>query len=76
MSMIDRCGILVGQIFHAADGSNVTVQVVDTSTYRDVDDVVIRISYDGGNTWLADTRRIDAFKLSQVRYYLYKDCNS
>jgi len=68
VSLIDRYGIKVGQVYAAADGAEHMVEVVDTSTFADCDDVVIKESI-GGLT-LSGTRRIDAFKLARVRYYL------
>lgn len=60
-------GIADGQIYLAADGSKSGHVVVDAHTYAYVDDVVVR-PFD--KTGFYAERRIDAFKLSQVRYYL------
>jgi hypothetical protein len=58
-------GIEVGQIYRAADGVSGTYLVVDVTTYADVDDVIV-YSIDRNQKH----HRIDAWKLSQVRYYL------
>ena len=72
MSMIERYGIKVGQIYHAADGSGGTVEVIDTTTFADCDDVVVK--YSVNSLTLLEPRRIDAFKLAAVRYTLCKEC--
>lgn len=65
MSMIDRYNIQVGQTWAAADGSRGLVRVIDTSTYRAQDDVVIQTQ--------EGVKRIDAWKLAACRYYLVSE---
>lgn len=65
-SMIKQCGIEVGQIWTAADGSGHRVKVVDIETYARVDDVVIVDLFKDG--LIGEPRRIDAYKLACVRY--------
>jgi hypothetical protein len=64
VSGIQRYNIQVGQIYDRADGTKAPVKVIDTTSFADVDDVVIA-DLDG-----QFQRRIDAFKLAVVRYYL------
>ena len=73
MSLIERFGIEVGQVYYAADGSDHTLEVVDTTTFADCDDVVCKETV--GEATMLNTRRIDAFKLARVRYYLCEECN-
>lgn len=64
MNAYQRYGIEPGQVYARADGAPGRVIVRDVTTYAEVDDVVV---YDE----VADEeRRIDAFKLAKVRYYL------
>lgn len=65
MSAVTKYGIENGQMYTAADGSGLTVQVIDADTYAYCDDVVVRNHQ--GNEY-----RIDAFKLAMVRYSLVK----
>jgi hypothetical protein len=60
-------GIADGQIYLAADGSQSGHVVVDAHSFASCDDVVVR-PFDK-NGFYTD-RRIDSFKLAQVRYYL------
>lgn len=60
-------GIEVGQIYRAADGVSGTYLVVDTTTYADVDDVIV-YSIDRDQKH----HRIDAWKLARCRYVLDK----
>ena len=63
-----KYGIEVGQIWIAADGSKCGHLVIDTESFGYCDDIVTRHftpQYIG-----SPDNRIDAFKLSQVRYYL------
>ena len=60
-------GVKVGQLYKAADGVSGTYLVVDTDTYADVDDVVVF------SVERETHRRIDAFKLARVRYYLVEN---
>ena len=73
MSLIERYGIKVGQIYHAADGSDLTLKVTDTTSFADCDDVVV--SETVGTVTMLNTRRIDAFKLFHVRFFLCDECN-
>lgn len=62
-----KYGIADGQIYVAADGSLAGHLVVDAHTYADVGDVVVKpFNKDG----FYENRRIDSFKLAQVRYTL------
>ncbi len=74
MSLIERYGIKVGQIYHRADGTeDHTLEVTDITTFADCDDVVVKETIEG--LTMRDTRRIDAFKLARVRYFLCDECN-
>jgi len=66
-----KYGIEVGQIYISADGSKGGHVVTDVTTYADCDDVVTTpfTALEMG----APGRRIDAFKLSRVRYQLAVD---
>jgi hypothetical protein len=67
MKDYERYKIKVGQIYKPADGSYNRLTVEDVTTYADCGDVIV---FD----MLADvSRRIDAFKLSVVRYYLAEE---
>lgn len=60
-------GIEVGQIYIRADGiEGYELLVVDTETYKHVEDVVVYDNY------LKTERLIDSFKLARVRYKLKK----
>lgn len=59
-----RYGIEPGQVYARADGAPGRVIVRDVTTFAEVDDVVI---YDEAQD---EERRIDAYKLAKVRYYL------
>ena len=63
-----KYGIEVGQIWIAADGSKGGHLVVDNTTYAYCDDVVVYSFTPLGLE--AYTRKIDAWKLACVRYYL------
>ncbi len=56
-------GIQHGQIYKSADGTGLTLKVIDCETYADVYDVVVERP-DGYRY------RIDSFKLARVRYIL------
>lgn len=58
-----------GQIYIAADGGNYGHVVIDSQTYADVDDIVVR-GFSKTNGLDKETRRIDSFKLAMVRYTL------
>lgn len=60
-------GISDGQIYLAADGALSGHVVVDAHQFADVNDVIVR-PFDRNGFYTE--RRIDAFKLAQVRYYL------
>lgn len=64
MNAYERYGIEPGQVYARADGAPGRVIVRDVSTFAEVDDVVV---YDEDQ---GEERRIDAFKLAKVRYYL------
>lgn len=64
MTAIERYGIVLGQVYVPADGSKGRLIVRDIHSYADVDDVVVYDELQGKE------RRIDAFKLSTVRYRL------
>lgn len=59
-----KYGISVGQEYLPADGSDNPITVVDVETYADCGDVVVF------DHTLGLPRRIDAFKLTMVRYVL------
>ncbi len=61
MYAYEKYKIKEGQVWLAADGSNHSVTVVDTDTYKNCGDVVVQ---DNSKTY-----RIDCFKLAMVRYY-------
>lgn len=64
MKAYERYGIEVGQVYVPADGSHNCLVVRDVETYADCDDVVV---FDERRQ---EERRIDAYKLARVRYYL------
>ncbi len=64
MNGYKRYGIEPGQVYARADGAPGHLLVRDVTSYADVDDVVV---YD---EFQQEERRIDAFKLAKVRYYL------
>lgn len=64
MNAYERYGITVGQVYVPADGSKNRLIVRDIETYAGCDDVVVFDEMQGLE------RRIDAFKLSMVRYCL------
>lgn len=64
MEAYKKYGIKVGSVYAAADGSPRRVVVKDVETYAAADDVVVYDELDKVE------RRIDAFKLAMVRYYL------
>jgi ribosomal protein S28E/S33 len=57
-------GIEVGQVYARADGTPGRLTVRDVLTFAEVDDVVVFDETQG------EERRIDAFKLAKVQYYL------
>ena len=61
MKDYEKFGIKVGQVYARADGSKGRVEVINTETYSDVGDVVVK---DHSKEY-----RIDCFKLAVVRYY-------
>lgn len=67
-NLIQKHNIKNGQIYIAADGSLCGHLVVDSATYQDVDDVVVKPFTNKGLT--GEQYRIDAFKLAMVRYSL------
>jgi len=64
MKAYERYGIEVGQVYVPADGSHNCLVVRDVHTYADRDDVVVFDEH------RQEERRIDAYKLARVRYYL------
>ena len=60
--LITSYGIEDGDIYQRSDGGKEKVEVVDTTTYYDRDDVVVKV------VGSEDTFKIDAFKLHHVRY--------
>ena len=64
MNGYQRYGIEQGQVYARADGAPGRVIVRDVKTFAEVDDIVI---YDEVQD---EERRIDAFKLAKVRYFL------
>jgi hypothetical protein len=62
-----KYGIKVGQVYVAADGSRHGLVVVDTETYFNEDDIVVREFSESSS--VGRMRRIDGFKLACVRYY-------
>lgn len=64
MNAYKQLGIEPGQVYARADGAPGRVIVRDVTTCAEVDDVIV---YD---EVLQEERRIDAFKLAKVRYYL------
>jgi hypothetical protein len=64
-----KYGIQNGQYYVAADGSQCGHYVVDCERYAECDDV-LTIAFDTQGAISEELTRIDAFKLSQVRYYL------
>lgn len=63
-----KYNIEVGQIYTAADGSKCGHLVTDITTFADCGDVVTNPFTPDG--FKGDGNRIDAFKLSMVRYVL------
>lgn len=60
-------GVADGQIYLAADGSRSGHVVVDAHRFAMVNDVIV---WPFDATTFYQERRIDAFKLARVRYYL------
>lgn len=71
-TMIDSYGIKNGQTYLRADGSKSYLTVIDCEAFASCDDVLV----EEGGVKNPKQYRIDAFKLTQVRYYLKPDAEN